>query len=90
MIVDELISILNKIKEVEGTGVIPIELVIYPDMRNISKDTNIDEGYLNKNDIHLTKAYHFYNDNSINNNAEIDIQLDNRKIILGGRRYSDS
>jgi hypothetical protein len=90
MIVDELISILNKIKEVEGTGVIPIELVIYPDMRNISKDVNIDEGYLNKNDIHLTKDYHFCNDDSINNNVGIDIRLGNRKIILGGRRYSDS
>lgn len=87
MIVDELIKILQQVKEDEGTGIIPIKLVIYPSPSDIvfGKDSLIAEGSLEIGDIYFQKQYSPHL-----NDGKVDFRdLSFRQLILGGRKFKD-
>ena len=87
MIIDELIQILQQIREDEGTGIIPIELAIYPQTSDIvSKEDNFcDSGSLDIGDIRLCKNYSVHLNGSIADCKDLSY----RRLTLGGRRFKN-
>ena len=89
MTIDELILILQQIKKDEGTGVIPIELAIYPQISDliVGEDNLSDRGLIDIGDIYLRKEYsvHLNKDETVADCKDLSF----RRLILGGRRFKN-